>query len=173
MGQFALGIRSLLFKSVIFVIMAALLAWALGGTLFPRPEVASFENDAVQFDQSKWFWRVLVGGKNDGEVRWELMMLAAGESKPAVFASNGYVEVSGPVAGEDGLFYAGRTTGASSWQIVRVDDEGQSHTQSLPDRLAVEQQLARARVGLPLQDEQEIMRQRVRVLDPGDNSTDE
>ena len=37
--QVILGLRSLIVKAVVFFIMAALLAWALGGTLFPRPEV--------------------------------------------------------------------------------------------------------------------------------------
>ena len=36
MGQVALGFRSLLVRAAVFFIMAALLAWALGGTLGPR-----------------------------------------------------------------------------------------------------------------------------------------
>ena len=36
MGQVYLGFRSLLVKIVVFVVMAALLAWAIGGTLWPR-----------------------------------------------------------------------------------------------------------------------------------------
>jgi hypothetical protein len=37
MGQLALGVRSLIIRLVAFFIMAVLLAWALGGTLWPRP----------------------------------------------------------------------------------------------------------------------------------------
>ena len=37
MGQLALGVRSLIIRLVVFFIMAVLLAWALGGTLWPRP----------------------------------------------------------------------------------------------------------------------------------------
>ena len=40
-------------------------------------------------------------------------------------------------------------------------------TFAMPDRLAVEQQLARVAVGLPLQDSDTITQQRARVLDPG------
>ncbi|MAC18322.1 MAG: hypothetical protein CMJ23_01355 [Phycisphaerae bacterium] len=36
MGQVYLGFRSLLVKIAVFVVMAALLAWALGGTLWPK-----------------------------------------------------------------------------------------------------------------------------------------
>lgn len=39
MGQVYLGFRSLLVKLAIFVVMAALLAWAIGGTLWPRTAV--------------------------------------------------------------------------------------------------------------------------------------
>jgi hypothetical protein len=39
MGQVYLGFRSLLVKLAVFVVMAALLAWAIGGTLWPRTAV--------------------------------------------------------------------------------------------------------------------------------------
>ena len=39
MGQVYLGFRSLLVKFAVFVVMAALLAWAIGGTLWPRTAV--------------------------------------------------------------------------------------------------------------------------------------
>lgn len=39
MGQVYLGFRSLLLRIAVFVVMAALLAWALGGTLWPRTVV--------------------------------------------------------------------------------------------------------------------------------------
>ncbi len=39
MGQVYLGFRSLLLKFAVFVVMAALLAWAIGGTLWPRTAV--------------------------------------------------------------------------------------------------------------------------------------
>ena len=50
MGQLALGVRSLIIRLVIFFFMAVLLAWALGGTLWPRPVSApaiSATNGAV------------------------------------------------------------------------------------------------------------------------------
>ncbi len=37
MGQLALGVRSLIIRLMLFFVMAVLLAWALGGTLWPRP----------------------------------------------------------------------------------------------------------------------------------------
>jgi hypothetical protein len=53
MGQFTLGLRSLLIRSTIFVVMAALLAWALGGTLFPRPAISDFHAQRAQFNGHK------------------------------------------------------------------------------------------------------------------------
>lgn len=173
MGQFTLGLRSLLIRSTIFVVMAALLAWALGGTLFPRPATSDFLAQRVQFNGGKWHWRLLVGGKNAGEVRWNLMREDdRGEAKP--FVETRFVEVIGPIAGDDGLYYAGRNVDSEkAWQIARVDNAGQTQTWTLPDRLAAAQQMARVEAGLPLQDERTIDRQRIRVLDPPENSADE
>lgn len=39
MGQILLGFRSLALKIAVFVALAALLAWTLGGTLWPRPVI--------------------------------------------------------------------------------------------------------------------------------------
>ena len=39
MGQVILGFRSLLVKIAVFVLMAAMLAWILGGTLWPKTAV--------------------------------------------------------------------------------------------------------------------------------------
>ncbi len=173
MGQFALGIRSLLVRSTIFVIMAALLAWALGGTLFPRPATSDFTAQAVQFDGDKWYWRVLVGGKNTGEVRWHLMReVNGGDNKP--FVETAFVEVAGPIIGEDGLYYAGRNHDSPrAWQLVRVDAEGKMRSWPMPDHLAAVQQLGRIEAGLPLQDEATISAQRFRVLDPMEKPADE
>ena len=54
MGQVALGFRSLFFRALIFFIMAALLAWALGGTLWPKPVCGSL--DSVEFGDGQWTW---------------------------------------------------------------------------------------------------------------------
>jgi len=173
MGQFALGIRSLVVRATIFVIMAALLAWALGGTLFPRAQKADFSAQAVRFGDDKWFWQVQVGGKNPGEVRWNLMNEHL-DGKVSVYLETPYVEVAGPVLCDDGLYYAGRDrNNKRKWEMVRIDAKGKKDIWLMRDRLAVEQQLERLRSGLPLQDFKTIEEQRVRVLDPSGNSADE
>lgn len=171
MGQFALGLRSLFFKLAIFVIMASLLAWALGGTLWPRPEVARF--DSVSFLGQQWFWRLSVGGKNAGEVRWELINETE-DGKNSAFGNRHWIEVSGPVVADEKLYFAGRASmnPAEPWRIESIDKSRQSIAHDMPDRLAVEQQLARAAAGLPIQDAEAIRRQRQVVLDPPPNPAD-
>lgn len=166
MGQLALGFRSLLIKAAVFVVLAALLAWALGGTLWPRPQVAQMQ--AVAFAGSQWHWQLAVGGARGAPswVRWT-MMRSDGNAAPTAVDERQWTEVAGPVVSEDGLFYAGRLAASdSSWLLVRIEDSGTNETIAMPDRLAVEQQLARIRVGLALQQPEVIEQQRDRVLDP-------
>jgi hypothetical protein len=172
MGQFALGIRSLLIKSTIFVVLAALLAWALGGTLFPRPETAKFEG--VSFAGQRWFWKLSVGGRNDGEVRWELIKQSE-SGEPAVHDGRRWSEVAGPIVADGALYFAARASlnPAELWRIERVDGNGKIAEFPMPDRLAVEQQLSRLENGLGLQDQQTIRRQRRLVLDPEPEIADE
>ena len=164
MGQFALGLRSLLIKSAVFVIMAALLAWALGGTLWPRAQTARTED--VFFAGSRWHWRLAVGGKTAGEARWNLIVTDA-DGKAAPFDDNEWRDVSGPIAGDDGLYIAHLPLAKkSNWTVERIDEKFERTRFPMPDRLAVEQQLARVRAGLPVQDEATIKSQRQFVLDP-------
>ena len=167
MGQFALGIRSLLIKSAVFVVMAALLAWALGGTLWPRAQTSV--SPPVYFDGYRWYWQLAVGGKTPGQSRWRLWV-SDGDGKAEPFDDNLFAEVAGPIAADDGLYIAYLAPAPqSSWTIERIervngDFQGTQHV--MPDRLAVEQQLERLRAGLSVQDMQTIMKQRHFILDP-------
>ncbi len=66
MGQLALGFRSLLIKIAIFFLMAGLLAWALGGTLFPKPTIVDLPG------AGDVYWRVSSGGELHG-LQWSLV----------------------------------------------------------------------------------------------------
>ena len=59
MGQVALGLRSLVVRIVVFIVMATLLAWVLGGTLWPRP-VSAIQRPVINAGGSQWGWRVTV-----------------------------------------------------------------------------------------------------------------
>jgi hypothetical protein len=164
MGQLALGLRSLLIRLVVFFVMAALLAWALGGTLWPRAEVVRLES--VPFDGQQWFWEMSVGGRHPGEVRWRLMVLDP-EGEGRSVDERLWCQVAGPVVSEGGLYYAALgCSGDRSWRIERISGEGPPEVLEVPDRLAVERQLARLRAGLGLQSPEMIQRQRSLVLEP-------
>ncbi|MDZ4831049.1 MAG: hypothetical protein SGJ09_12745 [Phycisphaerae bacterium] len=150
MGQFALGIRSLVIKLAIFVAMAALLAWALGGTLFPRAEAA--DGPAVTWHAATWRLRLEVGGEHHGQARWHLVRESANE-KPEYWTLAGFEhwsDAAGPVATDSTLYLAFRDRDAAEWTVAAIDDSGFATT-ILPDRFEVERQFARLRNGLPLQ----------------------
>lgn len=179
MGQFALGIRSLLFKAAIFVVLAALLAWALGGTLFPRPSRAEFP--AANFAGHAWVWRVSVFDRRAFESReplqlieWQLLRQDVSE-KEQPLADFTWKDVAGPVNRKDRLHFAGIGAGKDkSWAIYAIDESAAIVGRyPMPDRLAVEQQLARIEAGLPIQDSETIERERRGVLEPGGDSADE
>ena len=153
--QVILGLRSLIVKAVVFFIMAALLAWALGGTLFPRPEVVDFTK--VSFQGADWWLRMLAGGDQPGAVRWYLMEKTGGKTfaQPHLHQDDdgaGWLDAAGPVVA-DNVLYVGFQTARDGWQIA-VFEQIAPVTRIAPamDRLAVERQLARVRMGLPLQD---------------------
>lgn len=166
MGQLFLGFRSLLIKLAVFVVLAALLAWILGGTLWPRPETAKV--NPVEFGGETWFWQLAVGGAESGRVEWTLMRTGS-NGQPVPLDERRWRDVAGPVATNAGLYFAGlrrSDEAAAAWTLVRVDRDNTEQTHELPDRLAVEQQLARASVGLPVQDRATIERQREAVVNP-------
>ena len=77
MGQVALGLRSLVVRIIVFVVMAALLAWALGGTLWPRP-VSAIQRPVINAAGSQWGWMVTVDSA-DQEVFYTLARRQKGQ----------------------------------------------------------------------------------------------
>ena len=176
MGQVILGFRSLIIKLALFFLFAALLAWALGGTLFPRPEVIEFES--ILFGNHRWYWKVSVGGREPGQGRviWQFMKSGDDDESPAVVGDTAWVDGAGPVVVGESLYYGALASRNLNefWRIERIDETLEVIEEMLmPDRLAVERQLARLSEGLSLQDMETILAQRSRVLDPPDESADE
>jgi hypothetical protein len=165
MGQFALGIRSLVLKSAVFVLLAALLAWTLGGRLW-GPARTDFKEQGAMWNGDRWYWRMLVGGRDAADLRWNLMQLKP-DGQVVVAVEDVAGEVAGPVGAATGLYYATRDLAAENgWQLIRIRPDRITDHWPLHDRLAVEWQLARVSAGLDVQDSTTLDTQRERVLDP-------
>ena len=76
MSQLALGLRALLVRLTVFFVMAAMLAWVLGGTLFPSPQSVTFP--PFEVGGVRYAWRVTGNAREAGPVSWSLVR--AGES---------------------------------------------------------------------------------------------
>ena len=109
MGQLALGFRSLLIKVAIFFVMAGLLAWALGGTLFPKPTVVNLPG------AGDVYWRVSSGGDLHG-LQWSLIR------KNQEIKTGHWQSVVGPVIVDGVSWFA--TGNAGQWSISKVTDAG-------------------------------------------------
>ena len=107
MGQVALGFRSLLIKAAVFFIMAGLLAWTLGGALFPQPTIVNLPG------AGDIYWRVSSGGEIHG-LQWSLMN-GDHEIKTGMWQS-----AVGPVI-VDGVSWIA-TGNAGQWSISKVTD---------------------------------------------------
>ncbi|TVQ53538.1 MAG: hypothetical protein EA377_07750 [Phycisphaerales bacterium] len=153
MGQLLLGFRSLIIKAAIFVVMAALLAWALGGTLWPRPHVV--DGERISAAGYQYWWQMRVGGNDYDQPRWRLMMREEGRPARAFMSSGGgaedpmeFEETAGPVrvASRDMVAFAGLHQG--EWLLLIAENgEITRAPGTLDDRLAVELALTGFRSG--------------------------
>jgi len=108
MGQLALGFRSLLIKAAIFFVMAGLLAWVLGGALFPQPTIVNLPG------AGEVYWRVSSGGQING-LQWSLMK---GDQE---IKSGRWQSAVGPVI-VDGVSWIA-TGNAGQWSFAKVTGE--------------------------------------------------
>ena len=119
MGQAALAFRNLLIKAAIFVAMAALLAWAVGGTLFGSHRV---NFPAVDWGGREWAAQVIGNGRQPDRVRWRLVSRAGEEPWMVhpVSESGPWRDMIGPVSDASGLRLAVATeqAGGKSWQLI-------------------------------------------------------
>lgn len=172
MGQFTLGLRSLLIKATIFVIMAALLAWALGGTLWPRAHVAEQRSSGVNLGESFYYWSITIADRKQYYANWRLVVVppARLDSESHFADDHFWTDGAGPVAVNDTLYYGGRDM-KNQWRMISLQALKPGIDVPMPDRLAVEQQLARLAAGLPLQDAETIQAQRDSVTIPPSQTT--
>lgn len=66
----------MLVRAAVFIVMAALLAWALGGTLWPRP-MSAIQRPVIESGGWQWGWQVTVD-KASNEVSYSLARRMSG-----------------------------------------------------------------------------------------------
>jgi len=59
------------FKIAVFTVMAAMLAWILGGTLFPRP-VTAMQTGSIEAGGWRWSWQAEIK-PDKGSLAWYLV----------------------------------------------------------------------------------------------------
>ena len=119
MGQLALGLRSLIVRLTIFVIMAALLAWALGGTLFPRPTIVTLSTTTA--GPTEYQWELHSGDMVAGGQQWQLLSSHSGAMAPLT-CSGWWSRPLGPI------WFEQQTIIGGSWLGLDGPDSGQIPT---------------------------------------------
>ena len=118
MGQIVLGFRSLAVKVAVFVALAALLAWILGGTLWPRSvvrlvgePVGSYQLVAISTEAPRASFglatvddkgKVTVIEPKEGEPTWDLAQLRStdGGALYVIYQASGTWVALDPVTGK-------------------------------------------------------------------------
>lgn len=149
-GQIVLGFRSLLVKLAIFIIMAALLAWALGGTLWPRPKTETLS--WYTLDDLQWAWQISVGHSDGPSVRWHLGTSEIGKFKFKPISEQIWLDRTRIVSDGQRLVTAARRvpdpTGV--WVVLDISADGVTET-AVRDRLEAERVLHDLEVALRTQ----------------------
>ncbi len=119
MGQATLALRNLLIKVSIFVLLAASLAWAVGGTLFGSHRV---NFPAVDWDGREWAAQVIGNGTRPDRVRWRLLSRQGEQpwTVHPVSESGAWRDLLGPIADSNELRLAVATesTAGRSWKLI-------------------------------------------------------
>lgn len=187
MSQVLLGFRNLALRIAIFVVLAAGLAWFLGGNLFARNDLlvvstASTGPGDGQLDVR--LERVIVPASKLPSERTYLQVATWDRTKPLSIkeswercATQELLRDATPLAAvgagttERAVWFAGEPLDAAgAWRIYRIQPYGSCPERMLevPDRLEAERQLARVAAGLPLQGVDAAAKAREAVLRAGD-----
>lgn len=182
MSQVLLGFRNLAFRIAIFVVLAAILAWLLGGNLFARDQViavgtattgagegridARLEQVIVpktDLPSDRMYFRVSFdgeGGKGESD--------RFAQTSPLLEVDPGGLDRAVWFAGEP-LKDGGGASGV--WRVYRITPYAPKPEMMLEvaDRLEAERQLARVKAGLPLQSAETAAGARSAVLKAGDS----
>jgi hypothetical protein len=179
-SQVLLGFRNLAFRIAVFVALAALLVWFLGGSLLPRatliPQAAHRIGSPSEGAEDVRLVQVVAPkiSLTAEPVLWRVELQSDyGSWKPCegqdeLVEATAFVDVTD--GGHPTIWFAGRPSGATVWKLytmgpyaARPNPKGE-----VADRLEAERQLARVKAGMPLQTAEAAAAARDAVLRAGD-----
>jgi len=132
-----LGLRALLINIVIFVLLAAALAWYLGGSLLPGRQTVNFPSFEWMGDD--YHFRVIGHGTTPEPVRWELLhTLPNGDEERLTLNVDGrWRNVWGPLVYDGGVLIGLEVEardGTTQWWVAQINRDRAVKTQQVDDR---------------------------------------
>ena len=190
MSQVLLGVRNLSVRIAIFVALAALLVWFLGGSLFPRPDVVVWSTvdvgrageglgkvrlvEIVHPRASLPSERVTFGIEATAGAagsRYGFDSFERCTTLPTIVEAGSLVSVADPSAYRTAYFVA-RHAGSDAWNLYEIGGYASCPRalHAYPDRFEAERQIARVQAGLSVQEPTVAAAARDAALRAGDAS---
>lgn len=124
--QVGLGLRSLAIKAAVFVVLAGLLAWTIGGSIFPGSQVVNCP--ALEWAGVKWHPQVTGNGRGPAPVEWRVLRTdTQGHStSDALGVAGVWRQLRGPVIRDGAMIVAveSEVDGVRQWWTVSIDKDG-------------------------------------------------
>ncbi len=193
MSQVLLGFRNLSVRIAIFVALAALLVWFLGGSLFPRPDrvvrgvvdigrageglgklrLVEIVHPVASLPDERVTWTVEVSGESVSSTLGIDHFKPCG-TLPVLVDAGSLVSVPDATAFRTAYFVA-RPAGETKWSVYALGgyETCPRELHAYADRLEAERQIARVVAGLTVQEPEQAMKQRARILQAGDVHNDD
>lgn len=187
MSQVLLGVRNLSVRIAIFVALAAVFVWFLGGSLFPRPDaivhatvefgrageglgqvrLVEIVHPASTLPSERVVWIVEVAGEGVGYAIG-LSRFEPCAAMPVLVDAGGLVSVADAAAFRT-AYFAGRRAGSDAWSVFAIGgyERCPRELHAYPDRLEAERQIARVVAGLEVQEPAAAAAGREAVLGAG------
>jgi hypothetical protein len=132
-----LGLRALLINIVIFVLLAAALAWYLGGSLLPGRQTVNFP--AFEWMGDDYHFRVIGHGTTPEPVRWELLhTLPDGDEARLTLGIDGrWRNVWGPLVHHGGVLIGLEVEArddSTQWWVAQIDRDRAVTTKQVEDQ---------------------------------------
>lgn len=124
--QLILGLRSLALKIAVFVVLAGIFAWFLGGSIFPGSQVVNWPS--FPWQDTQWHLQVTGNGNRPAPIRWRLYRQSAdgGDALQTLGILGVWRQVHGPLMQADRVTFAieSDNDGTTTWWVAQIDSAG-------------------------------------------------